>query len=288
MLNDHLTKADQSAEYFKTTNDNLRQFFGAKHIDIVQADIDKIYSRNDILSINADAKTIKGFNQGFLTGILYLAPSNISGFNVCKSASNGCKSACLFSAGRGKFYSVYRARAVKTLAFLSNPDLFLEVLRKSIIKLEVKANKAGLTPIVRLNGTSDINWSEFNLKDSFEFINIFTYFSNIQFYDYTKEPMRILRHKNTPNYHLTFSLSEVNAKAARIMLNQGVNVAVVFNGNLPDQFFGSTVINGDDSDLRFLDPKSSPGYVIGLKAKGQAKKDQSGFVQSSKCQLKSA
>ena len=44
------------------------------------------------------------------------------------------------------------------------------------------------------------------------------------------------------------------------------------------------VVNGDDSDLRFLDKRSAvPGYinqfvVVGLTAKGNAKNDATGFV----------
>ena len=45
---------------------------------------------------------------------------------------------------------------------------------------------------------------------------------------------------------------------------------------MPEIYEGLSVFNGDDSDLRFLDPK---GVVVGLYAKGKAKKDTSGFVK---------
>ncbi len=45
---------------------------------------------------------------------------------------------------------------------------------------------------------------------------------------------------------------------------------------------GYPVINGDESDLRQLDPRAaigSPGFVVGLSPKGgKAKRDTSGFV----------
>jgi hypothetical protein len=53
-----------------------------------------------------------------------------------------------------------------------------------------------------------------------------------------------------------------------------MNVAVVFD-TLPTTYLGRPVVNGDDTDLRFLDPQ---GVVVGLKAKGRAKKDTSGFT----------
>jgi hypothetical protein len=39
---------------------------------------------------------------------------------------------------------------------------------------------------------------------------------------------------------------------------------------------GMSVVDGDADDLRFLDGR---GVVVGLKAKGPAKKDTSGFVR---------
>ena len=56
----------------------------------------------------------------------------------------------------------------------------------------------------------------------------------------------------------------------------GVNVAVVFRKELPSTWNNVEVIDGDKTDLRFLDGR---GKIVGLTAKGDAKKDQSGFVQ---------
>ena len=93
-------------------------------------------------------------------------------------------------------------------------------------------------------------------------------FPQVQFYDYTKIPNR----RNVPsNYHLTFSRSETNHQD--VILSQN-NVAVVFDV-LPATYLGRTVIDGTETDLRFLDPQN---VVVGLKANGKAKQDTSGFT----------
>lgn len=228
--------------------------------------------RNNLLTTQ-NAKTSKGENLGYLTGILYLAPANnVPGINVCKFASSGCKKACLYSAGRGKFNSVQNARIAKTLLFRDNPDYFLESLVKSIEAVNRKAIRLGLKPCIRLNGTSDIRW-EYYKKDG---KNLFDMFPDIQFYDYTKDFTRLDALKGTwKNYHLTFSRNEskANHKQANNLLNQGINVAIVYRN---DSIFPKNSINGDLHDLRFLDKKG--GNIVALKAKGDAKKDSSGFV----------
>ena len=97
-------------------------------------------------------------------------------------------------------------------------------------------------------------------------------FADVQFYDYTKVPGRDL---GIPNYHLTFSLAESNEEDAAAELQRGMNIAVVFDG-VPSEYLGVPVVDGDESDLRFLDPS---GVVVGLKAKGEARGDTSGFVK---------
>jgi hypothetical protein len=230
-----------------------------------------------LLSIDTNAKTIKGQAKGFLTGILYLAPVKESGaINVCPHASQGCAAACLFTAGRGAFDNVRSARIAKTLAFVQDRAGFMETLAADVSRLVKKASKAGMTPCVRLNGTSDLPWEKIPCGS---FANIMEGFPAIQFYDYTKNPNRIasyLAGEMPSNYHLTFSRSEDNGKVALSILKSGGNVAMVFSSaNLPPQYEGSIVVNGDETDLRFLDPR---GAIVGLKAKGKARKDNSGFV----------
>lgn len=226
-----------------------------------------------LLSVSADAKTIKGKKYGFLTGILYLAPSDISGVNVCAMATQGCKTGCLFTAGRASMYpKINEARIRKTHELFRDRQAFLNQLRRDIQALIRKAERETLTPCVRINGTSDIAWIPLLLSAEFK---------TVQFYDYTKLPKAYARVR--PNYHLTFSHSESNLADCIDSLQHGVNVAVVFdtkkNRPLPEQWHGFEVTDGDLSDLRFTD---NSGVVIGLRAKGKARKDCSGFVESSK------
>lgn len=231
------------------------------------------HTRKRLLGVGTDSKTIKGESQGILTGILYLTPSDLSGkWNLCRFASDGCRKACLNSAGRGAFSNVQKARLAKTTLLFENRPAFLWNLSKDIEALERKAERLEMTPAIRLNGTSDVLWERVHPE-------LFQSFSHLTFYDYTKHPGR-----TTPdNYHLTFSRSESNAEDTGRELARGINAAVVFGIKkgrpLPDRFRGYEVLDGDLSDCRFLDKGTGPGpYVIGLRAKGKAINDYSGFV----------
>ncbi len=225
-----------------------------------------------------NAKTTKGEKLGFLTGILYLAPHNISGKNVCPFASKGCAKACLYTAGMGRFSNVQKARIAKTKLFFESPKDFIEMLAGDLFYLIRKADKEKFTPAVRLNGTSDLPWENLGGHAG---TSLMERFPKVQFYDYVKNPNRMFAYLNghfPTNYHLTFSRSENNEKVCFDVLEAGGNVAMVFKpkrGKLPIEYKGYEVVNGDDHDLRFLD---KPNVVVGLKAKGEAKNDKSGFV----------
>lgn len=223
---------------------------------------------------SGNAKTRKGEKKGFITYGLHLAPANLSGFNVCKDASKGCAAACLNTAGRGAMSSVQRARIAKTLLFFHDKQKFLSDLWAEVKKSMKSANKKGMTPCFRLNLTSDLPWEKIKLNG----LNVFEAFPSVQFYDYTKSPDRMtafLSGAMPKNYHLTFSRSESNGSIAEAFLVSGGNVAMVFRKYLPETFKGFPVIDGDETDLRFLDGK---GKIVGLKEKGLAKKDETGFV----------
>ena len=212
----------------------------------------------------------------YLTGILYLAPASESRvMNTCAMASEGCKKACLFTAGRAAFIpAIIEARIRKTQWLFADRAGFIAQLRKDVAALVRKAAKLGLKPAVRVNGTSDLPWIPMQLSAEFP---------TVQWYDYSKLPKPWLRTRG--NYHITFSLSETNKAEALDALSHGVNVAVVFNTKkgqpLPPTWEGFEIINGDAHDLRFLDARPDRAVVIGLYAKGQAKKDRSGFVHAS-------
>jgi len=228
----------------------------------------------NLLSISADSKTIKGEKIGYLTGILYLAPANTTKYNTCSMAHKAqCAAACLYSAGRGAFNNVQQSRIDKTLYFYESRDEFMMQLFKNIKALIKKAESKGLKPLVRLNGTSDIRWENVPFES---YDNIFEAFPNVQFYDYTKDANR----KDLPvNYDLTFSYSGVSTFTPYVEKAQskGMRMAVVFRKieNIPLTFKGITVVSGDNSDVRHLDDQ---GVIVGLYAKGAAKRDQTGFV----------
>ena len=222
-----------------------------------------------ILGIDSNAKTRKGIAFKYTTAIIYLSPAKISGKNLCPHASEGCELACLNTSGRGAMKKIQDARKKKTLFFLNQKDLFLAQLKNEINSFLKSSKKKEINPCVRLNGTSDLPWHNIG--------NIMQEFSDIQFYDYTpnlNRMMQFLKGELPANYHLTFSRKENNDTACFYVLANGGNVAMVFD-EIPSTYKGFEVVNGDESDLRFLDKK---GVIVGLKAKGKGVKDKSGFV----------
>lgn len=230
-----------------------------------------------ILGISS-AKTRKGEALGYLTGICYLSPAKESGvIHACPWAGN-CTSVCLNTAGRGAMNSVQKARRNKTILYKENRGLFMENTRLDILALERKAKRMGFIPCVRLNGTSDVRHHSLVVPSTG--MTLMEEFHDIQFYDYTKDFKKMgdyLMGNLRTNYHLTFSHDgDTNWLECQGILAHGGNVAVVFRSELPAEWRGYPVIDGDLHDLRFLDPKGA--YIVGLKAKGRAKKDRSGFV----------
>jgi hypothetical protein len=214
----------------------------------------------------ANPKIQKGTAKGYLSFILHLAPADLSGNEVCPKRTKGCTDACLNTAGRGGMFKkgentnmIQKARIRKTNYFFHDRDAFMEDLVTDIMKAVNFARRKGLKPVFRLNGTSDLSWEKYGIIDMFP---------TIQFYDYTKVLGRKTAH--LPNYHLTFSAADGNDADVQKALAQGMNVTVVYD-RIPEG-----VYSADEDDLRFLDPKVG---IIGLKAKGRAKKDTSGFVR---------
>ena len=214
----------------------------------------------------ANPKIQKGTAKGYLSFILHLAPADLSGREVCPKRTAGCTAACLNTAGRGGMFKkgentnmIQKARIRKTEYFFNDRAAFLADLATDIMKAVNYARRKGLKPVFRLNGTSDLSWEKYGIIEQFP---------TIQFYDYTKVLGRKVKH--LPNYHLTFSAADGNDSDVAEALLQGMSVATVFD-QIP-----AGVYSADEDDLRFLDPK---GIVLGLKAKGRAKKDTSGFVR---------
>jgi hypothetical protein len=235
-----------------------------------------------LLGIDTNAKTIKGEKYGIKTAILYLMPAMGSGVNLCANAViAGCVKPCLFTAGRGAMSNVMLSRLRKTLYFNQYRKQFMAQLDRELRLERNKAKRKGYKLIVRLNGTSDIRWENIPVA-GYAGRNIMEAFNDIQFYDYTKLSNR----KNIPsNYDLTFSYSGVSEylpfvqkavangeRIAVVFRNRAIVDAMLANG---ESFLGLPVVDGDNTDIRHLDPK---GAVVALYAKGKARRDQSGFV----------
>ena len=219
----------------------------------------------------ANPKIQKGTKLGYLSFILHLAPSTLSGRNTCPKATPGCIASCLNTAGRGGMFkrgettnTIQKARIRKTRYFYEQRQDFMLDLKKDIEKAIKLAAKMNLIPVFRLNGTSDLSWEKYDMLPG---LNVFECFPQVQFYDYTKVLGRKV--KGIANYHLTFSKAENNDSDVAEALLQGMSVVAVYD-KIPEG-----VPSADETDLRFLDPK---GVMLGLKAKGKAKKDYSGFV----------
>jgi hypothetical protein len=234
-----------------------------------------------LANFKGDAKTIKSLKKGVLTSILYLAPHEISGYQVCSKASEGCKKACLYTSGHGRYSTTQKSRINKTKWFFEDRKSFMEVLVQDAERLVRKCQRENLIPAMRLNGTSDIPWEKFRVtRDGVNYGSVMEAFPEIIFYDYTKILGR-RKALSLPNYHLTFSLSEDNDNDAVAALRQGYNVAVVMrvgrNDPKPKVWGGYPVVDGDDTDARFLDPDG--GHVVALWAKEDARHDKTGFVR---------
>lgn len=223
--------------------------------------------------------------SGYLIGVLYLSPEKLSGFNNCPFASD-CVAPCLATAGRMVMGPCQTAMLDRTMLFYRDREFFLNMLFTEIAKLVRKASKLNLIPVVRLNGTSDLQWEKLTPS-------VFASFPMVQFFDYTKFPVDL--RKNLPdNYYLLRSHHSGNNLETKSIMESGNNLAVCFDTGfdidknskkriprkLPDTWRGFRVIDGDISDFRFLDPK---GVIVGLRAKGKARKVKAtsdGFVQS--------
>lgn len=220
----------------------------------------------------ANPKIQKGTRLGYLSFILHLAPADLSGRETCPKRTAGCTAACLNTAGRGGMFRkgentnvIQRARIRKTRYFFDNRPAFMMDLVQDIMRAVNYARKKGLKPVFRLNGTSDLSWEKYATPLGAD--NIFEQFPTVQFYDYTKVLGRRVAH--LPNYHLTFSKADGNDADVQRALAQGLSVVAVYD-EIPEG-----VPSADETDLRFLDPR---GVMLGLRAKGRAKRDLTGFV----------
>jgi hypothetical protein len=232
------------------------------------------------LFTSQSAKLAKGAGRGIEGLILYLAPATLDGVNNCPWSTAGCRATCLGeTSGRMVMSNAKKAREWRTRMLRNDAVNFWTTLRKEISALVRKAERKGAIACVRLDGTSDLGLAKMLQRE----------YPTVVFYDYTKSFQRMLEWLDTrdsgnvaSNRHITFSYSGENAAECAVVLGRGGNVAVAFSTRkgeaLPSTWLGFDVIDGDEHDWRFLDPRSSKGVVVGLRAKGAAKRDVSGFV----------
>lgn len=197
---------------------------------------------------------------------LALAPAELAGVNVCAFSTAGCRKVCLNMSGKGPMPRIQAVRVARTRFLVDHPDAFACLLVAELRAARRKYPKVA----VRLNTFSDLRW---------ELIApwLFEQFADFQWADYTKYTRR-----TTPaNYTLTFSASERTTAAMMAREAREHAVAVVFSTKkgqpLPETYQGLPVVDGDKTDARWL---NGPGQIIGLRAKGLARADTSGFVRS--------
>ena len=225
-----------------------------------------------LLNYYSQTKMAKGEKFGYKTAILHLAPFNLSGKNVCPKASEECVAACLNTSGRGQMSSVQKARLDKTNLFWTNKNAFLWQLSREIEQLKKRAARQGFKFAVRLNGTSDLAWHRMKVDGGGTLHELHP---DVQFYEYTKV-LNYLNHDHK-NLHVTFSDSGRNNADIVAAIRSGHNVAVVFKDKLPKKYLNKRVINGDEHDLRFKDPR---GVIVGLVAKGLGRNINNKFIKA--------
>ena len=219
-----------------------------------------------------DANSKLSKSEGYRNIGVSLTPSTVGVLDNCPNSTPKCRSACLAFTGRiemesGKGGVITRSRIGRTKLLAENSQLFADILYTQLLREDRKAKRDGLNVAFRPDVLSDRFW---HLENPW----IFQAFPNWEVYGYTKSVLKVQQFIDgelPKNYHITFSWSEqANPVYVRTILQSGVNVAVPFydrqtlKGCLADTFLGFPVVDGDKSDLRFLDPK---GVIVGLRAK---------------------
>lgn len=236
-------------------NDNAKQW-ALEHIE---------YLNKPMRFFGSSTKLEKG-SAKFDSYVIYLQPADkIAVKTLCSFADKaGCKEPCLIDSGQLGMTTGQNAATKRTILMLLRPEYFKARLLSEIDKAERKAVKTGMPALFRLNGTSDLDFSD-----------IYKARPTSQFYDYSKELSRV--RKNTlANYDLTFSgsmYSKQSRAALRKAVTAGHRIAMAFNTKLiasDSLTIPDNLSNFDKTDLRHLDDA-----VIGaLTRKGSNKKQR--------------
>ena len=216
--------------------------------------------------INHSSKHAKAYHYNEMVYTIYLSPANRSGFEVCPGRSAECTALCLNESGHNRINvqnNINQTRNKKTQMFFTDHNLFMGWVINEIRSGILRAQRLGYRFSVRLNNTSDISPEMFFIKINGIKKNILELFPDVQFYDYTKVSGRVELMKKYPNYDVTFSFDGNNLTTCLEMLKNNVRVAMVFH-EVPKEYLGYDVIDGDKYDMRYLDPKNC---IVGLKFK---------------------
>ena len=217
--------------------------------------------------VNNSSKHEKAFIYNEMVYTLYLAPANLSGYEVCPMRSPECTLLCLNESGRNRIdvnkNTINKSRITKTKLFFEHRQFFVRWMIDEINTAKKKAEKLGYHFSVRLNNTSDISPESFYINQNNVKLNVLQIFHDVQFYDYTKVAKRQELTKKYKNYDITYSYSGNNMTQCLDMLGKGVRVAMVFN-KLPETYLGYKVVPGDLYDMRYRDEHN---VIIGLKFK---------------------
>tara|TARA_B110000908_G_scaffold52774_1_gene64382 strand:+ start:959 stop:1795 length:837 start_codon:yes stop_codon:yes gene_type:complete len=223
------------------------------------------YLNKPMRYFGSSLKVEKGADK-YDTYVMYLQPADkVATETLCSFADlAGCKSPCLISSGQLGMSVGQNAATKRTVLMLLRPLNFRATLLAEIDKAERKALKTGIPALFRLNGTSDIDFSDIMVQRP-----------DSMFYDYSKVLSRV--RKNTlPNFDLTFSGSmfSTQSKAAlRKAVGAKYRIAMAYNtkGLADDGLqINHSLKSFDTTDLRHLDDN-----VVGtLTRKGSNKKER--------------
>ncbi len=230
-------------------------------------------------------KLEKGENYKYFSIGLSLSPANLAGLGeMCPFRSWACTTMCLNDSGQGEkwdkapFSAPQEFRKKRTLIFVKMQDEFWNLTVRATRNALKKVDKMdGFKLCVRMNVLSDKSWESIKVPEDSRnpetnkaHPNIMSAFKNVEYYDYSKNFDRFYKYLKggafPKNYSLTFSLSESNLAAALWVLKNGGNVAIPYDTTankvntelsrwhrLPPWWCGYRVIDGDISDMRFLD-----------------------------------
>ena len=231
-----------------------------------------------LLTLGGNPKVDKGREAtGTWNAVLHLAPyTTVPGVNVCAEAgAAGCYSACLWRAGRGgiaplaKPGGVAYARYQRTFWYARDPEAFIARVRSEAVRFARRVRRAGYTPALRLNGTSDIPYE----RDHPELVRDLIA-EGIVLYDYTKLSDRtppegyslIWSYSGAPGYRERLPEAMARYGRATVVFRVRPGTKARAGAPLPDTFEGYPVVDGDEHDNWYLLPRD---VVVGLRAKGR-------------------